>query len=100
MNLECGRSDSLIALTAALRAFSLGYQADPTRKFSIVQDHTEQGIVHMQTAVIIDESQFLEFIHEKIDSRPCRSNHLSQRLLRYFGKDKLRFVLVAVSGKQ
>ena len=35
---------------------------------------------------VLDETEFAEFVHEKIDSRTCRANHIRQRFLRYFGK--------------
>jgi len=34
----------------------------------VVQDHTEQGVVHVEPAIVIDESQLLKFIHEKVDA--------------------------------
>ena len=34
----------------------------------VVQDNAQQGIVYMEPAIVIDESQFLEFIHEKVDA--------------------------------
>jgi hypothetical protein len=36
-------------------------------------------------AVVLDEAQFPEFVHEKIDPRSRCANHLCQRLLRYLG---------------
>ena len=35
---------------------------------SVVQDNAQQGVVHVEPALVIDESQLLEFIHEKIDA--------------------------------
>ena len=39
----------------------------------------------MDTAVVLDEAQFPELIHEKIDSGAGRPDHLRQHLLRHFG---------------
>jgi hypothetical protein len=46
-----------------------------------VQDDTEEGIVHLNLAVVLDEAQFPEFVHEEIDSGPRCANHLRQHLL-------------------
>jgi hypothetical protein len=46
-----------------------------------VQDNTQKGIVDADLAVVLDEAQFLEFVHEKIDSGTRRADHLRQRLL-------------------
>ena len=46
----------------------------------------------MDFAVVLDEAQSSEFVHEKIDPGTCCSNHLRQHLLRYFGE---RFVWMA-----
>jgi hypothetical protein len=32
-----------------------------------VQDNTQEGIVDVDLAVVFDEAQFPEFVHEKID---------------------------------
>jgi membrane protein YqaA with SNARE-associated domain len=34
----------------------------------VVQDNAQQGIVYVEPAIVIDESQLLEFVHEKIDA--------------------------------
>ena len=44
----------------------------------------------MDLAAVLDEAQFSEFVHEKIDPWACRADHLRQHLLRCFGKDLLR----------
>jgi hypothetical protein len=33
----------------------------------LVQDNTQEGIVDVDLAVVFDEAQFPEFVHEKID---------------------------------
>ncbi len=42
--------------------------------------------VDQKTAVVSDEAQFLELIHEKSDAGPRRANHLRQHFLRCFGQ--------------
>ena len=51
-------------------------------------------------AVVLDEAQFPEFVHEEIDPGPRRANHLRQHLLRYFGKHLLRLALLAIASEQ
>jgi len=52
----------------------------------LVQDNAQEGIIDVDLAVVLDEAQFPEFVHEKIDPGPRRANHLRQHLLRYFGQ--------------
>ena len=63
----------------------------------LVQDHTQKGVVDANLAVVLDETQFSELVHEKIDPRACRADHLCQHLLRYFGKYLLRLVRRAIT---
>ena len=66
----------------------------------LMQDNTQEGSVDMQPAIILNEAQFLEFIHEKIDSGARWPNHLRQHLLRYFGNHFVRLVLLAILSEQ
>jgi hypothetical protein len=52
---------------------------------SVVQHDTQERSVDLKTAVILDEAQFPELVHEKIDSRARCADHLRQRFLLYFG---------------
>ena len=54
----------------------------------------------MDLAVVFDETQFSEFVHEEIDPWACRSDHLRQHFLRYFGKVLLRLARRAVAREQ
>jgi hypothetical protein len=63
-----------------------------------VQDHTQQGIIHLQAALVTDESQLFKFLHEKIDARPRGADHFRQSLLRNLGQDPLRLIFFAVSA--
>ena len=42
----------------------------------VVQDNTQEGIVDAKSAVVLDDAQLPEFVHEKIDPLGvlCRSN--------------------------
>src|ERR1700691_2501463 len=66
----------------------------------VVQDNAQEGIVDVDLAVVFDESQFLEFVHEQIDSGSRRTNDLRQHLLRYFGKRFLRLSGRTVAREQ
>src|SRR6267378_8501317 len=66
----------------------------------LVQDNTQEGIVDVDLAVVLDESEFPEFVHEKIDPRPRCANHFRQHLLRYSGKHLLRLALRAIAREQ
>jgi len=41
-----------------------------------VEDNIEEGNVHVQSAVVVDEAQFAELIHEETDSDPRGADHL------------------------
>src|SRR6266849_6079791 len=74
--------------------------SDSAKVNLVVQDHAQEGIVDVDLAVVLDEPQFPEFVHEKIDPRPRCANHLRQHLLRYFGKHLLRLALRAIARQQ
>src|SRR5579862_3579278 len=54
----------------------------------------------MNLTIVLDEAQFTEFIHEKIDSRPRRPDHLGQRLLGYFGERLLEIAWLSITREQ
>ena len=47
----------------------------------IVEDNTQERTVDVKPAIVLDEAQFLEFVHEKIDPRTRGSDHFRQDLL-------------------
>jgi hypothetical protein len=54
-----------------------------------VQDNVQKGFVDLKAALrstVLDESQLSEFVHEIIDPRSRRSDHLRQHLLRHLGQ--------------
>ena len=67
---------------------------------AFVQDYTQEGAVDLKAAVVLDEPEFLEFIHEKIHSRARRPDRICQRFLRNPWKDALRLVVASVAGQQ
>src|SRR5260370_5114723 len=66
----------------------------------LVQDNPQEGIVDVDLAVVFDEAQLPELVHEKIDPWACRADHLRQHFLRYFGKDLLRLARRAIAREQ
>src|SRR6267143_2148057 len=66
----------------------------------VVEDYTQEGIVDVDLAVVLDKAQFPEFVHEKIDAGPRCANHLRQHLLRNFGEHCLRLALCAIAREQ
>jgi hypothetical protein len=62
----------------------------------VVQDNTQEGFVDVDLAVVFDEAQFPEFVHEKIDPGPRCANYLRQRLLRHIRNHLLRLVLHSI----
>jgi hypothetical protein len=46
----------------------------------LVQDNTQEGRIDVDLAVVLDEAQFSEFVHEEIDSGSVCANHLRQNL--------------------
>ena len=54
----------------------------------------------MNSAVVLDETELPEFVHEKIDSGACGPNHFRQHLLRHIRNHFLRLVLLAILSEQ
>jgi hypothetical protein len=66
----------------------------------VVQDNAQEGIVDAKLAIVLDEAQLSEFVHETIDPWARCADHLRQHLLRHFGKHLLRLVRRAISRQQ
>src|SRR5579859_4965764 len=50
----------------------------------VQQQHIQQRAVNLHAAVVFDESQFTEFVHEETDARARRAHHGRQRFLTHF----------------
>jgi len=70
------------------------------RSSLLVQHHTQERSIDLQPAVVFDETELPELVHEKIDPRTRRTHHLRQRFLRHLGENSVRLVFSAVAGKQ
>src|ERR1700680_3807950 len=54
-----------------------------------VQDHIQQRGVDFYLAVVTDESQFPEFVHEEAHAGSCGSDHIGERFLANLRDDGL-----------
>jgi hypothetical protein len=66
----------------------------------LVQDNTQERSIDLKAAVVLDESQLPEFVHEEVNPWACCADHLRQRFLRHFGEHSVRLVFLAVAGQQ
>jgi len=53
---------------------------------SLVQDDAHQGTVDGDVAVVVDEPELLELVHEEVHARARRADHLGERFLRDLGQ--------------
>jgi hypothetical protein len=56
----------------------------------VVQNDTQQGIVNHDLAVVIDQTQFTEFVHELAYARSGRADDSRERLLADLANDRFR----------
>lgn len=56
--------------------------------------------MNLNAAVVIDESQFPEFIHKKADAGARRANHVRKRLLADLCDHRFRLTLLAEIRQQ
>ena len=66
----------------------------------LVQDNAQEGRIDTNLMVVLDEAQFLEFIHKEIHSGARCPDHFRQHLLRYFGDHYLWLILFAIACEQ
>src|SRR5271169_1052609 len=62
---------------------------------SIVQNDIEQRAVDLQAAIVVNETQFPESVHEKADPRTSGTDHSGQGLLTDLGDHVFRHTLLA-----
>jgi len=61
----------------------------------IIQQDVEQRVMDVNVAVVVNETQFTEFVHERAHARPRASDHFRERRLTYLCFDRLRFAILA-----
>src|SRR5579863_4254353 len=66
----------------------------------LMQYRAQQGAVNLDLAIVADEAQSPELVHEMTDPRSGGANHLGQRLLTDIGTDRLRAAFFAEIGEQ
>jgi hypothetical protein len=65
-----------------------------------VQNNVQERIVYVDLAIVLNEAQLPEFVHEKIDSGSRCPDHLRQHLLRYLGKRLLKIAWLSIARQQ
>ena len=65
----------------------------------LVQHDAQERSVDLKSAVVLNETQLAEFVHEKVDSWARRPDHLRQRFLRHLGENSMGLIFFA-DGKQ
>src|SRR4029077_4641221 len=66
----------------------------------LVQNNREQRLVDLDLAVVFDESQFSELVHDEIHAGTRGSHHARQSVLRNFRQYAIRLVLFAIARQQ
>ena len=54
----------------------------------LVQDNTQERSIDLKSAVVLNESELSEFVHEEVDPWACCADHLRQRFLIRLGLRK------------
>ncbi len=70
------------------------------KELLVVKDDIKQRAVDLQTAVVVNKSQFPEPIHEETDTRASCAHHLCEGLLTDFGDYSPGFAVPAKMGEQ
>jgi hypothetical protein len=68
--------------------------------FCHIASAIQQCTVDLDAAVVVNEPQFSEFIHEETQAGPGRANHVRKRLRADFRDHRLRFVFLAKVRQQ
>lgn len=68
------------------------------RLASVVENDTEEGTVHVQPAVVVNEAQLAEPIQKETDAGARGADHLGERFLADLRNDRLRLTLLPEVG--
>ena len=66
----------------------------------VVEDDVEQGTVNLHSAVVMDEAQFAEFVHEEVHSTAGGAHQFGQCFLRYIRYRRFRLPVLAILREQ
>jgi hypothetical protein len=75
-------------------------QSDTRRIESLLQHDAQERSIDLNPAVVLDKTQFSEFVHEEIHARTRCSDHLRQGLLGNFRQKVLRRLWFSITGKK
>src|SRR5712672_2256059 len=56
----------------------------------IAPDHIQERGMDLQVAIVGNEPELAELVHEGADARPRRADHLGERLVADLGQDRFR----------
>src|SRR5271168_2409459 len=93
---RCGLLSSAAPKSAGYFATASGWQFGQR----IVQYDVQQGSVNPDAAVIVDETQLPEAVHEEADPAPGRPDHLREGLLSDRRNQHLGFPRLTILGHQ
>src|SRR3981189_2133225 len=66
----------------------------------VVQDNAEKGLVDLDFAIVFDETELSELVHEHIHSRASRTDHLRQGFLGHLLKYPLGLTFLIITREQ
>src|SRR5688572_16598910 len=67
---------------------------------SLVKDDAQQRAVDLESAVIFNQAELAELVHEEVDARARGPHHLGQRLLGELRQNARRRLFLPVSREQ
>ena len=67
---------------------------------SVAQHDAQERVVDLQAAVVVDEPELPKLVHEEVDTRARRADHLGQEFLRHSRKRAVRRLGFTVAREQ
>src|ERR1700734_1334343 len=66
----------------------------------LIENEVQQGLMNFQFAVVVDQAQLPEFVHEEIYARPRRSDQRGERILVHLYRYRFLAKVAAIIGQQ